>query len=812
MKNNNKTREQYLNEIGKLNDKIIKLEKYETKRKKADYVLKESEEKYRSLFNNMSNGFALHKIVLNENNVPIDYTFIEINDAFENQTGLKKRNIIGKNVTKVLPGIDKDTTDWIGIYCKVALTQKSIHFENYAEPLNKWYSVNAYSPQKGYFATIFEDITERKQLEETLKSSEERLKIIFESAPDAIYLSDFKGTFIDGNKAAEDLLGYKKEELIGKSFLKLKLLSAKELFKASKLLVKNFQGKGTGPDEFLLNHKDGSQIPVEISTYPVKIKNKKLALGIARNISERKRTDQLQSVVYEISKAAQEVLSLDELHKLIHNSLKKVLDVTNFYIAYFDEEENLLSFPFYKDSKDIFPGTARPLGKGLTEYVIRTGKPFILKRKDIEAYAKKGEIDVVGTLPEVWMGAPLITDNKVIGVIALNSYHDPNLYTKSDLKILNFVSEQIAKTIKYKQALTDLQVEKTYLNELFTSSPEALALVNTDSTILHINKQFTTLFGYREDEVVGRNIDELLTVPKHRENARKITMDAAMGKDQYFDTVRKKKDGTMINVSILSSPVNYKGDTLAVYAIYRDITERIKATEKIKKSEEQYRTLSEELTESNLTKELLLDVIAHDLKNPAGVIKGFAEFGLENDPNSEILKEINGGADNLLNVISNATTLSKVTIGDKIEKEELNLVEIINVIIKENLPQLEYEEMTLDIKLKGELIVKANPIIGEVFRNYISNAIKYAKTGKKLIIDAIVEDGYVTVKFKDFGKTIEKKDRENIFIRNVQLGKTKGQGLGLAIVKRIAEAHSAEIGVKPNNPTGNIFYIKIPVL
>ena len=221
--------------------------------------------------------------------------------------------------------------------------------------------------------------------------------------------------------------------------------------------------------------------------------------------------------------------------------------------------------------------------------------------------------------------------------------------------------------------------------------------------------------------------------------------------------------------------------------------------------------VEEELIESNLTKQLLLDVITHDLKNSAGAIKGLAECGLENDPNIEILDEIKNTTDSLLNVLNNVTTLSKVTIGDIIEKEKLNLVEIINVIIKENLLQLEYEEMTLDMKLNGELLVNANPIIDEVFRNYIGNAIKYAKNGKKIVIDAIMEEGFVVVNVKDFGETIEKKDRESIFLRSVQLGKAKGQGLGLSIVKRIAIAHNAEVGVKPNKPKGNTFYIKIPV-
>ncbi len=137
-----------------------------------------------------------------------------------------------------------------------------------------------------------EEKDKNRQTNEELKSSEERLKILFESAPDAYYLNDLKGTFIDGNKIAEEMLGYKKEELIGKNFLKLNLLPAKELPKAMKALAKSILGEISGPDELLLNRKDGSQVSVEIRTYPVKIKNKTVVLGIARDITERKRAEE----------------------------------------------------------------------------------------------------------------------------------------------------------------------------------------------------------------------------------------------------------------------------------------------------------------------------------------------------------------------------------------------------------------------------------------------------------------------------------------------------------------------------------------
>ena len=135
------------------------------------------------------------------------------------------------------------------------------------------------------------DITERKKMDEELKSSRERLSILFEYAPDAYYLNDLKGNFIDGNKAAEELTGYSKSELIGKSFLKLKLLPRSEIPKAAKLLIKNALGKPTGPDELTLNRKDGTQVSVEIRTFPVKIRDQTLVLGIARDITERKKAE-----------------------------------------------------------------------------------------------------------------------------------------------------------------------------------------------------------------------------------------------------------------------------------------------------------------------------------------------------------------------------------------------------------------------------------------------------------------------------------------------------------------------------------------
>jgi PAS domain S-box-containing protein len=158
-----------------------------------------------------------------------------------------------------------------------------------------------------------------------IKLSEERLKLIFELAPDAYYLNDFKGNFIEGNRAAEELTGYRKDELIGQSLLKLNLLKRSQIPKAAKLLGLNVLGKSTGPDEFVLNRKDGTSVFVEISTHPVKINGYGLVLGIARDISRRKEIERENKQLEATLQRAEKMETIGKLAGGVAHDLNNVL-------------------------------------------------------------------------------------------------------------------------------------------------------------------------------------------------------------------------------------------------------------------------------------------------------------------------------------------------------------------------------------------------------------------------------------------------------------------------------------------------------
>ncbi len=173
MKDEQKPNEQLINELEELRLRVAELGKIETEHRRAEEALRESEDKYRSLYYRMNEGVAFHEIIYDKSDRPVDYVTLDVNPAYESILGLKKKEVIGRKASQ-LYGTSEPL--YIETYAKVAVSGQPVSFETYFPPMAKHFSISVFSPGNGKFATLFSDMTERKRVEEEVRKHRNHLE------------------------------------------------------------------------------------------------------------------------------------------------------------------------------------------------------------------------------------------------------------------------------------------------------------------------------------------------------------------------------------------------------------------------------------------------------------------------------------------------------------------------------------------------------------------------------------------------------------------------------------------------------------
>ena len=252
--------------------------------------------------------------------------------------------------------------------------------------------------------------------------------------------------------------------------------------------------------------------------------------GTKRDITAEKQAELMKDLVLRIAQIQDTSQTLDDLYAEVHRLIQEVIPVKNFYIALYDKEEDILSFPYFVDEYDK-PDPPRKLGMGLTEYVLRTGKSLLCTPAVDDDLKNRGEIALVGVPSKIWLGVPLIVSDHVIGVLAVQDYFEVNRFNADQQRMLEFVSMQIAKAIDQKQHLRMLKRSEQRYQEFVEANPVGHFIAGVDGIVMNCNPAFMSLLGFR-------NLSEVISARINITGSTKGVKDSFMKRLQKTSTVK----------------------------------------------------------------------------------------------------------------------------------------------------------------------------------------------------------------------------------------------------------------------------------
>lgn len=287
------------------------------------------------------------------------------------------------------------------------------------------------------------------------------LRNYLESHPDEVIALMSKIIILDVNRATMQLYGFTdKNELINNTAKLFRNASHKQLVdELMEIMVKTPEFEVTVDN----NRKNGKimQVKMRWSVYPGYEKTMGKVIINTVDITQQIESNRVQAAIYRISQAASTTENLQDLYHSIHNILGGLMSARNFYIALYDEKEGMISFPYHVDEHDPHP-EPRKFSNGWTEYVIRTGQPMLLSPSNIAQLEEEEGVKTVGTDSIDWLGVPLKVEDRVIGMLAVQTYTEGVRYTDVEKGILVFVSSQIAMAIERKQTEEKLKYSSTH--------------------------------------------------------------------------------------------------------------------------------------------------------------------------------------------------------------------------------------------------------------------------------------------------------------------------------------------------------------
>ncbi|HEY4651416.1 MAG TPA: ATP-binding protein, partial [Pontibacter sp.] len=643
---------------------------------------------------------------------------------------------------------------------------------------------------------------------------------------------------------------------------------------------------------------------------------------------------------------------LNSLYSAIHRELSKIIETRNIYIALCDNSNKFLHFAYLVDQyvdKTSETQVRRPFSSGLSEYIISTGKPLYMQKQELLDLAERENLTIHGTIPEVILCSPLAIGDRIIGVITLQDYQNPDAYVHTDIEILHFISNQVALAIERKRNEEQINNQNAKLNAIFESgthhmwslnrnyeltsfnrnfsntferrtgkhlniftkltdshlvnqheftfnfwqqkyenafkgepqhfevhlqNPESwrevflnpiyledgtfeevsaialditdkkrsqLALAQNEEKFRHIFESFQDvyyrtsihgdlelvspsarqLFGYTQEEIIGRDITFLYVDPAERDRMRQHVLEQKIIRD--YEILMKRKDGSQITV-LADARLMYDkaGKPMALEGVIRDVSE-------LKRTQDELLQAKEEAENLLKAKTQFLANMSHELRTPMNGIIGMIDLltHINTDPEQqEYIDTLRKSSDALLAILNDILDLSKIQAGKLVLHESsVDLHDTLGKIHSLFANRAQQKDLHFTYSISPDTpryVLTDETRLLQVLSNLTSNAIKFTNAGEVSIsveselLNNRKEEYMLHVRVKDSGIGISPEDQQLLFTDFTQLDNSStktfgGTGLGLAISRQLTHIMGGEIGVESEQHNGSTFWFRIKV-
>ena len=748
-------------------ENFISLAAAELRRKRSEEALLKSEEMMRTITENAAD------IILKLDD---EGTIIYTSRAFP---GYKKEDVIGKNfcdwtATEYHPVMRQALEDVFSKGMSQTYQSKALGINHEIRWFLSRLSPVIVGDEVKNAVLILSDITEREEAEGALKESEENYRVIAQSMIDVIFIIDRFGKQLFFNNVVEKILGYKVEEVVGRSFADF---LSKENVPEYLIQLENIFSNGEICNFITqIYHKDGYLVDVEINVKRIKLKGEVVGQGTIRDISAKKRAE-------------------EELKNTLNRNIALLGAIPDLMFVF---DSNCKIVDFHSEAHNqLLVSPELFLGKLVDE--ILPHEVVIITKEKVEAVLTSGEPDY--STYELQIGDKL-------------KYFESRYVPCGNKEVLSIVRD-ISERKKVEESL-NVAIE-SYM-AIFNSVSEGIYLLDESGLLIDVNRGAEIIDQYTTNELVGKSFQSIGASEKNEHlKINDILKEVyETGISASFDFWAVRKNGEIFPKEVFVNKGKYFGKDVLI-ATARDITEQNQAEERI-------RSKNEELQKINAEKDKFFSIMAHDLRSPFAAFLGLTQMMVQDLPSmkldniQEIALLMRDSASNLHRLLENLLQWSRLQQGMvAFDPHYFLLVEKVTSSLRPVMEIASNKGVEIVVNVPDGMFVLADEnMLESTIRNLVTNAVKFTDKGGKIFISARAENqGAVQISVKDTGIGMSEKILENLFRideLNCRPG-TNGEpstGLGLILCKDFIERHGGKIWAESTEFMGSTFHILLP--